>query len=195
MNRNEIETKQDSPLKRLTLQQGAVKVTDIKEPFSGDVTILCRHLKGNGSIVLWMHHAVLWGKWDGTNIRWSDATQYDGTEIVEARVFNADEEVYAQCVDGNLVGYHVQDAPSDGEGMEIQFVDSIHPLFGEFSGSSDGFAVLADKGRKMKQVVPTDLQGKRLGLKTRNYITSSHITGQAGYSQYRYVDIVDMTEE
>ena len=195
MNRNEIETKQDSPLKRLTLQQGAVKVTDIKEPFSGDVTILCRYLKGNGSIVLWMHHAVLWGKWDGTEIRWSDATQYDGTGIVEVRVFNANEEVYAQCVDGNLVGYRVQDAPSDNEGMEIQFVDSIHPLFGEFSRSNDGFAVLADKGRKMKQVVPTDLQGKRLGLKTRNYITSSHITGQAGYSQYRYVDIVDMTEE
>lgn len=195
MNRNEIETKQDSPLKQLRLQQGAVKVTDIKEPFSGDLAALCRHLHEKGRIVLWMHHAVLWGQWNGTQIHWSDATQYDETGIIEVRVFNANEEVYAQCVDGNLVGYHVQDAPSDGEAMEIQFVDSIHPLFGELCGSQEGFAILADTGRKMKQVVPTVLQGKRLGLKTRNYVTVSHITGQAGYSQYRYVDIVDMTEE
>ena len=94
-----------------------------------------------------------------------------------------------------LVGYHVVDTTNSENGVEIQFVDSIQPLFGEFSGSNDGFVVLADKGRKMKQVVPTDLQIKRLGLKTRNYITSSHMTGQVGYSQYRYVDIVDMTEE
>ena len=195
MNRNDIDMKQISPLKQLTVQQGHVTVKDIEEAFSGDITPLCNYLSGTGKIVLWMHHAVLWAQWDGTEIRWSDATQYDRKGIVEVRVFNANEEVYAQCVDGNLVGYHVQDAPSDDEGMEIQFVDSIHPLFGEFSESNDGFEVLADKGRKMKQVVPTDLQSKRLGLKTRNYITSSHMTGQAGYSQYRYVDIVDMTEE
>ena len=94
-----------------------------------------------------------------------------------------------------MLGYHVEDVPNDGEAMEIQFVDSIHPLFGELCGSQDGLAILADTGRKMKQIVPTVLQGKRLGLKTRNYVTVSHITGQAGYSQYRYVDIVDMTEE
>lgn len=195
MNRNEIETKQCSPLQQLTLQQGAVKVREIKESFSGDITVLCQHLNGTGSIVLWMHHAVLWGRWDGTNVYWSDATKYDGTGIVEVRVFNDREEVYAQHIEGNLIGYHVEDVPSNDDEMAIQFVDSIHPLFGEFSGSQEGFAILADTGRKMKQVVPTELQGKRLGLKTRNYVTASHITGQAGYSQYRYVGIVDIKEE
>ena len=50
----------------------------------------------------------------------------------------------------------------------------------------------------MKQTVPTTHTGKRLGLLTRNYVTPSHTTGQAGYSQYRYVDIVsimDMVKE
>ncbi|WP_126941036.1 CRISPR-associated protein Csx19 [Veillonella sp. CNR 79/14] len=195
MNRNDIDMKQISPLKQLTVQQGKVIIQDIEETFSGDLTPLCKYLNGMGKIVLWMHHAVLWGHWNGTEIHWSDDTQYDGTGIVEVRIFNTKEEVYAQCVDGMLVGYHVVDTTNSENGVEIQFVDSIQPLFGEFSGSNDGFVVLADKGRKMKQVVPTDLQSKRLGLKTRNYITSSHMTGQAGYSQYRYVDIVDMTEE
>ncbi|MBS6627324.1 MAG: TIGR03984 family CRISPR-associated protein [Veillonella sp. oral taxon 780] len=195
MNRNDIDMKQISPLKQLTVQQGNVIIQDIEETFSGDLTPLCKYLNGMGKIVLWMHHAVLWGNWNGTEIHWSDDTQYDGTGIVEVRIFNTKEEVYAQCVDGMLVGYHVVDTTNSENGVEIQFVDSIQPLFGEFSGSNDGFVVLADKGRKMKQVVPTDLQSKRLGLKTRNYITSSHMTGQAGYSQYRYVDIVDMTEE
>ena len=193
MNRNDIDMKQISPLKQLTVQQGNVIIQDIEETFSGDLTPLCKYLNGMGKIVLWMHHAVLWGNWNGTEIHWSDDTQYDGTGIVEVRIFNTKEEVYAQCVDGMLVGYHVVDTTNSENGVEIQFVDSIQPLFGEFSGSNDGFVVLADKGRKMKQVVPTDLQSKRLGLKTRNYITSSHMTGQAGYSQYRYVDIVDMT--
>jgi len=103
--------------------------------------------------------------------------------------------IHAQHIEGNLIGYHVEDVPSNDDEMAIQFVDSIHPLFGEFSGSQEGFAILADTGRKMKQVVPTELQGKRLGLKTRNYVTASHITGQAGYSQYRYVGIVDIKEE
>ena len=195
MNRNDIDMKQISPLKQLTVQQGNVIIQDIEETFSGDLTPLCKYLNGMGKIVLWMHHAVLWGNWNGTEIHWSDDTQYDGTGIVEVRIFNTKEEVYAQCVDGMLVGYHVVDTTNSENGVEIQFVDSIQPLFGEFSGSNDGFVVLADKGRKMKQVVPTDLQSKRLRLKTRNYITSSHMTGQAGYSQYRYVDIVDMTEE
>lgn len=195
MNRNDVDMKQISPLKQLTVQQGKVTVKDIEEAFSGDITLLCNYLSGTAKIVLWMHHAVIWGQWDGEEIRWSEGLQYDGTCVVEVRIFNEKEEVYAQCVDGMLVGYHVVDTPNGENAVDIQFVDSIHSLFGEFSGSIDGFAILADSGRKMKQLVPTDLQSKRLGLKTRNYITSSHITGQAGYSQYRYVDIVDMTEE
>ena len=73
-------------------------------------------------------------------------------------------------------------------------MDSIQPLFGEPIGSQNGFVTLADAGRKMKQIVPTTYTGQRLGLQTRNYVTPSHTTGQAGYSQYRYVDIVNIMD-
>ena len=86
----------------------------------------------------------------------------------------------------------MEDGGSGEKALNIHYVDSIQPLFGEPIGSENGFVTLADTGRKMKQVVPTVHRGQRLGLQTRNYVTASHTTGQAGYSQYRYVDIVDM---
>lgn len=190
---NKVDTKETTPLTQLTLIEGTIKVTDIKESCTGDLTTLCnKHMKDAGNIVVWMHHAVLWGRWDGSQIHWSDDSKFDGNSIIEMRVFNTKEEVYVKCLNDKLVGYHVKDGESGENTLNIHYVDSIQPLFGEPIDSQNGFVTLADAGRKMKQVVPTVHRGQRLGLQTRNYVTASHTTGQAGYSQYRYVDIVDM---
>lgn len=190
---NKVDTKEDTPLTQLTLIEGTIKVTDIKESCTGDLTTLCnKHMKDAGNIVVWMHHAVLWGRWDGSQIHWSDDSKFDGNSIIETRIFNTKKEVYVKCLNDKFVGYRVEDGESGENTMNIHYVDSIQPLFGEPIGSQNGFVTLADAGRKMKQTVPTTHTGKRLGLITRNYVTASHTTGQAGYSQYRYVDIVDM---
>lgn len=190
---NKVDTKETTPLKQLTLVEGRIKVTDIQESCTGDLATLCnKHMKDAGNIVVWMHHAVLWGRWDGSQIHWSDDSKFDGNGIIEMRIFNTKKEVYVKSLNGEFVGYRVEDGESGENTMNIHYVDSIQPLFGEPIGSENGFVRLADIGRKMKQVVPTVHRGQRLGLQTRNYVTASHTTGQAGYSQYRYVDIVDM---
>ena len=196
---NKVDIKEVTPLTELTLVKGTVTVTDIKESYTGDLTTLCNnHMKDTGNVVAWMHHTVLWGRWNGSRIRWSDDSKFDGTNIIEVRIFNTKEEIYVKYLNDELVGYHVKDGGSGEAALNIQYVDSIQPLFGEPAHSEDGFVTLADAGRKMKQTVPTTHTGKRLGLLTRNYVTPSHTTGQAGYSQYRYVDIVsimDMVKE
>lgn len=196
---NTVDTKKTTPLEQLTLVEGTIKVTDIQESCTGDLTTLCnKHMKDAGNIVVWMHHAVLWGRWDGSQIFWSDDSQFGGNGIIEIRIFNTKKEVYVKSLNGEFVGYLVEDGESGENTMNIHYVDSIQPLFGEPIGSQNGFVTLADAGRKMKQTVPTTHTGQRLGLLTRNYVTASHTTGQAGYSQYRYVDIVnvmDMVEE
>ena len=108
--------------------------------------------------------------------------------------FKTKKEVYVKCLNDKFVGYRVEDGESGENTMNIHYVDSIQPLFGEPIGSQNGFVTLADAGRKMKQTVPTTHTGKRLGLLTRNYVTASHTTGQAGYSQYRYVDIMNIMD-
>lgn len=196
---NTADTKETTPLKQLTLVEGTIKVTDIQESCTGDLTTLCnKHMKDAGNIVVWMHHAVLWGRWDGSQIHWSNNSKFDGNGIIEIRIFNTKKEVYVKCIHDEFVGYCVEDGESGETALNIQYVDSIQPLFGEPIGLQNGFVTLADAGRKMKQIVPTIHTGQRLGLQTRNYVTASHTTGQAGYSQYRYVDIVnvmDMVEE
>ena len=190
---NKVDTKEDTLLTQLTLVEETIKVMDIQESCTGDLITLCnKHMKDAGNIVVWMHHAVLWGRWDGSHIYWSDDSKFDGNNIIEARIFNTKKEVYVKYLNDGLVGYSVEDGESGENTMNIHYVDSIQPLFGEPIDSKNGFVTLADTGRKMKQVVPTVHRGQRLGLKTRNYVTASHTTGQAGYSQYRYVDIVDM---
>ena len=195
---NKVDTKEPTPLTQLTLVEGTVTVTDISESCTGDLTTLCKkYMKVAGNIVVWMHHAVLWGRWDGSHIHWSDDSKFDGNNIIEARIFNTKKEVYVKYLNDGLVGYSVEDGESGESGentMNIHYVDSIQPLFGEPIDSKNGFVTLADTGRKMKQVVPTVHRGQRLGLQTRNYVTASHITGQVGYSQYRYVDIVDIVD-
>lgn len=192
---NKVDTKETTPLKQLTLVEGRIKVTDIQESCTGDLATLCnKHMKDAGNIVVWMHHAVLWGRWDGSQIHWSDDSKFDGNGIIEMRIFNTKKEVYVKSLNGEFVGYRVEDGESGENTMNIHYVDSIQPLFGEPIGSQNGFVTLADAGRKMKQTVPTTHIGKRLGLLIRNYVTASHTTGQAGYSQYRYVDIVDVMD-
>lgn len=190
---NKVDTKEDTLLTQLTLVEETIKVMDIQESCTGDLITLCnKHMKDAGNIVVWMHHAVLWGRWDGSQIHWSDDSKFDGNSIIEMRIFNIKKEVYVKCLNDKFVGYLVEDGETGENTMNIHYVDSIQPLFGEPIGSQNDFVTLADAGRKMKQTVPTTHTGKRLGLLTRNYVTASHTTGQAGYSQYRYVDIVDV---
>ena len=49
---------------------------------------------------------------------------------------------------------------------------------------------LQDDQRKLKLNIPvSDTTSKWYGLLTRNYVTTNDVNGQAGYTDYRFVDI------
>ena len=75
----------------------------------------------------------------------------------------------------------------------VEYIDSISRFWGERNEEArdvpEGYMKLEDAARKLTQMLPrVEGQARYYGLVTRSYI-GYEATGQAGYTDYRYVRI------
>ena len=183
-------------LKSLTIKKRAV---DIEPKLTYEATSTLEHIaekvKSPATIVVWSLHQVTWGIWDGAKqVTLPQGVVVDMDYATEIRVFTETEELHVyRNKQGGWVGRHIKDL----EGMSeptTDIVDSTARLLGDQVRDIDeNFIECKDSGRKIRQIIPKpENVGETYGLVTRNYIDYVEETGQATYSDYRFVAIVGM---
>ena len=141
-------------------------------------------------IVVWQMQSILWGRFKNGRIIWADEKDVFEEGWLELRVFNGMEELHLRRKGSELVGRYRSD---NGE-EACEYVDSFSRFWGENTTkdikTEAGFVRLQDDQRKLKLNIPvSDTTSKWYGLLTRNYVTTNDVNGQAGYTDYRFVDI------
>lgn len=144
-----------------------------------------KFIKQDATIIVWRMQSILWG------IVKNGCIQFYGNEtvypqpIMEMRIFNETEELYVVRDGDEFIGRYIEDDGSE----TIKYVDSIARLWGKRTERQNDFVVLKDVPRKLTLRVPCLEEAEYYGLITRNYIGYAEETGQAGYTDYRYVAI------
>ncbi len=136
-------------------------------------------------VVLWQMQSVVWGIVKGESIEMDDTDKLDFDTVLEARVFDKNAEIHIVRSGNTFVGRYVKDSGD----RKIKYVDSMARLWGEKTSREGSFVQLKDTGRKLTMKVPCEEEAKFYGLVTRNYIGYAEQNGQAGYVDYRYVQI------
>lgn len=169
----------------LHIQHGNVEKILINGENSLD-TILKTYLTADAIVVCWQRHRIIWGLWKNQALQLADDTELDEDKILEIRVFNENEEIHLVRKEQSYCGRYVH----DGAGQGYAYVDSLSRFFGKKQGQADGYITLCDSERFLTMTLPcNDSSSSYYGLVTRNYITADETTGQAGYSDYRFVRI------
>ena len=146
------------------------------------LNIVTKYIQNNSYVIIWFNHQVLWGRYNSNSFQWAAYSIPDWEQFIEARVFNQDEELW--------VGYSAWRYRNDKDGnAKCEIIDSTGRMWGEFAQIQNGFATLVDEKRKLKLCIPANGENNYYELKIRSYINYDSITGQAGYSDYRYLDI------
>lgn len=146
------------------------------------------------TVVVWSMHQVLWGTWDGTKIAFPESVEVNMEFATEVRVFSEIEELHVyKTKRGSWLGRKITDSEAT-TGIVMDTVDSTARLLGDEVRHIDAnFIECKDSGRKISQIIPTPATaGDTYGLVTRNYVDYVAETGQATYSDYRFVAIVGM---
>lgn len=160
----------------------------MKKEVSGTslIALMQEYLPEPGTLVLWQYQNILFGRWDGKELTLSDGSALVDEDVLEARLFNANKELHVIRRNGAYTGYLLDDT----QGAEQDYVDSASRLWGQRLGAiHDGFVTLKDTKRFLTLTVPVTAESESYALVTRNYVTADETTGQAGYSDYRYVAI------
>lgn len=145
--------------------------------------LAAEHIKNDSLVVAWFNHQVLWGRYNGQNLTWAGA-EPEWKQFIEARIFNPKEELYL-----NRCSWRYR---QDGEGTECyEAVDSSGRLWGEWQSQEGDVAVLGDLERKLQLKVPVVARSRYYELAIRSYIQYDAATGQAGYGDYRYLDLTE----
>ena len=136
------------------------------------------------TFVAWQVQNIFFGKYDGEKL--SARAEIQPENWLECRIFNETEELHLKRLEKNFCGRYI----SEVEGTENFYADSFSRLWGENSGSADGYVELLDRQRKLYLEIPCEENKfKWYGLLTRNYIESDERTGLSGFSDYRFVAI------
>lgn len=143
--------------------------------------LLQSKLKAIAQVVLWQNNKVIFGKFDGISLSWGESFAFDAQQLVEFRAFNKDEELLVE--NGNY-RYIL-----DGEGEEVEFVETYSRLWGRKIAAADEYSVLEDAERKMTLVIPVVGNSDYYELGMRSYIGYVEKTNQASYTMYRYTEI------
>lgn len=173
--------------KPLALQQGS----SLQERIKGSGTLqelAAAYMKDDGIVVCWQRHRIIWGYWRDGHIVLSDGSQLQEIHVLEVRIFNDAEEIHLLRQGDTYVGRYIQ----DGMGQDTTYVDSWARLWGKAGKAAHGFVTLRDDERFLTMTIPCDEEDAYYGLVTRNYVTADEQTGQAGYSDYRFVRIEPM---
>lgn len=149
----------------------------------GDV--IKQYMKDSASLVVWQRHQISWGRWDGSSLVFANQEALDENQILEIRVFNENEELHLYRHHGAYEGRYV----CDGTGEVQSHVDTLSRLWGHKTAHDGSFVTLKDSERFLSMTVPCQEKADYYGLVTRSYIDVDSDTGQAGYSDYRFVRI------
>lgn len=137
------------------------------------------------TVFVWQIHTVGWGKWDGKDFQMAADKEICLDYLQEIRVFDHEAELHLTRNGDKFTGRYLTD---EGEEREIMYVDAFARLFGEIAGSEAGFSKLIDDSRQLEHLVPLEvMEGKHIGLLTRNYIDEVGDMGQLSYVDYRFV--------
>ena len=149
----------------------------------GDV--IKQYMKDTASLVVWQRQQISWGRWDGSTLVFANKETLDENQVIEIRVFNDNEELHLYRRHGAYEGRYV----CDGTGEVQSHVDALARLWGHKTNHDGTFATLKDDELFLSMTVPCQEQADYYGLVTRSYINVDDETGQAGYTDYRFVRI------
>lgn len=144
-----------------------------------------KFIKRDANIIVWRMQSILWGTARNDREQFYNNETVDPKTVLEMRIFNETEELYVVRDGDEFIGRYIED---DGP-ENIKYVDNIARLWGTFSERKGDYVVLKDVTRKLTLMVPCPEEAEYYGLITRNYIGYAEETGQAGYTDYRFVSI------
>lgn len=170
----------------LTIQTGPVQRQDNLNETGTLTEILAKYLQHDAALIIWQRQRIIWGRVTKTGeIQLADNSELDETQILELRAFNGQEELHLIRQQGQYLGRYL----ADGSGKETDYVDSLSRFWGTCTKVENSFATLKDKERFLNLTIPCQEKAAYYGLVTRNYIGVDEKTGQAGYSDYRFLRI------
>ena len=143
-----------------------------------------------GYLVIWQVHGISWGKLQAGSLSFS-SDEPKVELILELRVFNEKAEIYLQKQGDKFIGRY----RNDESGEDIEYVDSASRFWGSLSSSeaeeAEAFMTLVDRDRKISMKIPgIGAKAKYYALVTRSYIGINKQTAQAGYTDYRFKEII-----
>ena len=137
------------------------------------------------TVFAWQIHTAGWGKWDGKNFQMAAKKEICLDYLQEIRVFDRQAELHLTRNGDKFTGRYLSD---EGNDKEIMYVDAFSRLFGDITGSQNGFTQLRDNSRQLEHLVPIEVTGDcHIGLLTRNYIDEVGDIGQLSYVDYRFM--------
>lgn len=189
------------------LQRENLPLFPIKDSGMEYLQLLQKHVT-QGSVYTAMvvqKDKLLFGYFDGKELTLSIEEAPRDKYIVEIRMFNDKEELLLTHVKG---AYRIRCTKELESGAEkVEYLDNTSRLFGEVVKAEVpyGFVKLYEVGRKISLTIPYMSAEQYYGLReqgvkvepeqyywlvTRSYIEdASQVTGQSGFSGYRYVAI------
>ena len=171
-------------MQELKITSGTTKREDVTG--TALQSLIEQYIPSGGTVVLWQLQSIRWGRLEQGKLTFSDGGTLQDDYILEARVFNANQELHVIRRHGTYTGRFLDDTA----GEDSEYVDSASRLWGTRMGKvANGFVKLKDTQRFLELVVPVADQSDYYALVTRNYVTADEESGQAGYSDYRYVAI------
>lgn len=147
--------------------------------------LIKKYIKHEAVVVCWQRQRIIWGLWKNGQLQFSDGSELDETLLLEIRLFNEQEELHLLFTHGTYTGRYVV----DGTGTKSEYVDSLSRLWGKKSSRDGEYVVLKDAKRFLTLCVPCREEAEYYGLVTRNYVGCDCETGQAGYTDYRFVKL------
>ncbi len=147
-------------------------------------------LEKDATVVLWNIQGIFWGRWEGHKISFHRENPLYAPWLEEMRVFNNEEELHLIKMGNHWLKRYIR----DDSGNPYVHIDCCSPLWGNtVRDAGAGYVKVEDEERNLEMTIPVIGEGygdaNTIGLVTRNYIGKLS-TGQAGYVDFRYMDLV-----
>lgn len=146
--------------------------------------------------VLWLPHEVVIGRWAEGQFCSLTSTRLDAPDLLRLRMFDPHAELHIWRTPAGLQGRF----RTDTAGAPTPLIEAHQVLVGtNYVTEKSGFTVIWEaRGSELSLPLPhlqVDDKKRRLFIKTRNYIGTLAATGQATYTDCRFVAITDHEKE
>ncbi len=148
------------------------------------------YVKEKSFVVAYLDNEVLFGKYENGVFDFFENKVIKINFLKRLRVFNQVEELHIWKKNGKMIGRYRK----DGEGEDVDVIESNQVIFGTDFEYLDGYTLLKEQ-RGTNLVLPgkweANNNSKRVAVRTRHYI--EYINGyQASYCDSRLVDFVQL---